>query len=481
MGRRADLPLHPRQAVPGGGEAHRRRGAVLHRHRGPRLLGGGARPARLRREVLHRGRQLGPGRQQPRRLLHPRRDQVPRRDPRAQARPGHLRAEAGPDLRLHVADPRVHAHAGQPVQPARHPLGLPPHAGLRREHLQVGQRRGRDQAGQVHLDAQAGRALHDRGGRGQRPGGHSRPRHQGPVRGGAPRRPPRVGAARPDDGRPRPPGAGLRPAGRHQDMARAGVPAQAGRQDGARPDAGRLLRRERADLLRHRRARRRPGLLRRQDARRPHLLLQRHPALPRGPELPAAAGQPGEERGGADQPERRPDDLRPRRARGEPGGQLRAVDHRRAARGPVPHPRRAGPGDPGPAHPQADPAHQRLPAGRPALPADGGLGARRPGQELHRPALAVPAAGPGAHGVALPAGRERPRPAGRQGPGHLARRRQAPGAAGEPGPDRGGPQAPGLPGRQPAAGRHRADHDALRPRRAAPHPVRPLPPRKEPT
>jgi catalase len=38
--------------------------------------------------------------------------------------------------------PRGHAHAGQPVQPAGHPRGLPPHAGFRRQHLQVGQRPG---------------------------------------------------------------------------------------------------------------------------------------------------------------------------------------------------------------------------------------------------------------------------------------------------------------------------------------------------
>ncbi len=66
----------------------------------------GSRPARLRGQVLHRGRQLGAGRQQPRRLLHPRRDQVPGLHPLAQARPGHLRAPgAQPRLRLLVSRP----------------------------------------------------------------------------------------------------------------------------------------------------------------------------------------------------------------------------------------------------------------------------------------------------------------------------------------------------------------------------------------
>ena len=117
--------------------------ALLHRRRRPRLLRGRPRPARLRGEVLHRGRQLGPRRQQPRRLLHPRRDQVPRLHPLAEARPGHVRAPGRqPGLRLHVARrPRRMHMVTLVLQPARHPGELPAHAGLRREHLQVGQRR----------------------------------------------------------------------------------------------------------------------------------------------------------------------------------------------------------------------------------------------------------------------------------------------------------------------------------------------------
>jgi catalase len=50
---------------------------------------------------------------------------------------------------------------------------------------------------------------------------------------------------------------------------------------------------------------------------------------------------------------------------------------------------------------QADPADRRLPAGRPALPAHGGLGARRPRRQPHRPDLAGVARGAGAHALAL--------------------------------------------------------------------------------
>ena len=169
--RRADREVHPRQALPGEGQEDRRRPALLHRRRRPRLLGDGPRPPRLRREVLHRGRQLGPRRQQPGRLLHPRRDQVPRLHPLAEARPGHLRGQRRqPRVRLLQPDARGHAHGHAGLQPARHPGQLPAHAGLRREHLQVGQRRRRDPAGQVPLAAQAGREVPDRRRGRRRPG-----------------------------------------------------------------------------------------------------------------------------------------------------------------------------------------------------------------------------------------------------------------------------------------------------------------------
>ena len=93
-------------------------GPVLDGHRRAGLLGGGPGPARLRGQVPHRGRQLGPGRQQPAGLLHPRRDQVPGRDPRPQARPGDVPPGAEPDFRLHVQHARVDAHADLAVQPA---------------------------------------------------------------------------------------------------------------------------------------------------------------------------------------------------------------------------------------------------------------------------------------------------------------------------------------------------------------------------
>ena len=102
-----------------------------------------ARPARLRGQVQDRRRQLGPGRQQPEDLLHPRRDQVPRHDPRVQAGSGDQPAGAVALLRLRVAAPRsaAHGHLGQ--EPVGHPGQLPRDGRLGRQHLQAGQRPGR--------------------------------------------------------------------------------------------------------------------------------------------------------------------------------------------------------------------------------------------------------------------------------------------------------------------------------------------------
>ena len=67
------------------------------------------------------------------------------------------------------------------------PRGIPASyrhdAGLRRQHLQVGQRRGRDEARQVPLAAQAGRQELDGGRRRGAAGPRARRPHQGPLRG----------------------------------------------------------------------------------------------------------------------------------------------------------------------------------------------------------------------------------------------------------------------------------------------------------
>ena len=176
---------------------------LLDRHRRPRLVRGGARSARLRGQVLHRGRQLGSGRQQPAGVLHPRRDQVSRRHPLAEAGPGHLPPGAEPHLRLHEPDAGIDAHADVPVQPARHSGQLPAPGGLRRQHLQDGQRRGRDGARQVPLASALRRRQPDRRRGGQGAGQGSRLGVEGPVRGDRARRLPAVGFLRADHGRPR--------------------------------------------------------------------------------------------------------------------------------------------------------------------------------------------------------------------------------------------------------------------------------------
>ena len=114
-------------------------------------------------------------------------------------------------------------------------------------------------------------------------------------------------------------------------------------------NAGELLRRERADRVRHRRAGRRAGLLRRQDARRADVLLlatrsatgsARTTCSCRSTSPRTAASRPTSAT--AQMAYYVDDDGR------EPARQLRAVDHRRAARGAQARPRRAGPGHRGP-------------------------------------------------------------------------------------------------------------------------------------
>ena len=364
--RRADRQVHPREALPGGGQAHRPRAALLDRGRRPRLLRGRPRPARLRGQVLHRGRQLGPGREQPRRLLHPRRDQVPRLHPLAEAGPGHVPPGAEPPARLHQPVARVAAHGDAALQPARHPRRLPLHAGLRREHLQVGQRRGRDRAREVPLDPQAGREVLDRGRR----------------RGGAGRG-------------PRP--AHARTCSRRSSAAttRSGSCACRSSSDDEHPEldfdplddtkvwpenefeprpVGRMVLNRNVENVFAENEQIAFGtgvLVDGLDFSDDKMLVgrtfsysdtQRYRV---GPELPAAAGEPAQG-AGRDQPARRPDGVRRGRPRREPARELRAVDHGRAVGGAQARPRRGRPGDRGPPDAQAHPAHERLQAGRPS-------------------------------------------------------------------------------------------------------------------
>ena len=98
-----------------GGQADAGVRALLDRGRQQGLGRPRPRRARLRRQVLHQGGQLGPGRQQHPGVLHPGRDQVPRPDPRGQAGAG-PRLPAGADgarqlLGLRLADAGVDPHA----------------------------------------------------------------------------------------------------------------------------------------------------------------------------------------------------------------------------------------------------------------------------------------------------------------------------------------------------------------------------------
>ena len=192
--------VHDRQGADRGGRADAGVRALLHRRRRRRLGRHAARRARLRRQVLHQGGQLGPRRQQHPGVLHPGRDQVPRPGPRGEdgagprlpavgQRPRHL-------LGLHLAHARVHAH-GHVDHVRSHDPALAAHdRRLRRPHLPAGQRRRAVDLRQVPLAAQARPAVDDLG-----RGGQDRRRRPGlppprPVRGHRGRRLPRVGIRR---------------------------------------------------------------------------------------------------------------------------------------------------------------------------------------------------------------------------------------------------------------------------------------------
>ena len=136
----------------------------------------------------------------------------------------------------------------------------------------------------------------------------------------------------------------------------------------------------------------------------------------------------------------------------------------------VPDPRRAGPGDHRPAHPQADPADQRLPAGRRALPAVAAVGEGRPGRQPGRRAEPVRPPDPGADGLA-------PLPVSRTSwaSGSATASASAPTTSVTCQPlqsqtlTEDEERAAGQPRQERPAGRQRQDHDALRPERARGH------------
>ena len=135
-------PLHRRQRSSAEvGKKTRAVRPLLHRRRRARRGRRRARHPRLRAEVLHRGRQLGPRRQQHAGVLLARPAEVPRPQPRGQARPAHQPAQRREQLGLLDPAARGAAPGHHRHERPRHPGELPPHARLRQPHLQLHQRR----------------------------------------------------------------------------------------------------------------------------------------------------------------------------------------------------------------------------------------------------------------------------------------------------------------------------------------------------
>jgi hypothetical protein len=161
--RRRRHRAHQGGALREGGQAHARLRALLDRGGRARQRRHRARRARFRRQILHRRGQLGLGRQQHTRLLHSRRDEVPRRGARGQARappPDAASVErARHVLGLYFAHARVGPHDHVADERPGHPPQLSYDAGLRRAHVPARQRGRRGDARQVPLDAGARHAL----------------------------------------------------------------------------------------------------------------------------------------------------------------------------------------------------------------------------------------------------------------------------------------------------------------------------------
>ena len=171
-----EIAVAPDQGgVPAGPEEEDRGVRPLLDGRGRRRLGRpAARRARLRGQVLHRGGQLRPRRQQHPGVLHPGRDQVSRPHPlgedgaRSRLSPGGVRARHV--LGLRVADARKHAHADVGDVGPRHPALVAHDRRLRRPHLPPDQRQGPIHLREIPLAAAARRGLVHlgRGGQDQR-------------------------------------------------------------------------------------------------------------------------------------------------------------------------------------------------------------------------------------------------------------------------------------------------------------------------
>ena len=285
--------------VPASGGAHAGVRQVLHGGGQQGIVRPRPRRTRLRREVLHPGRQLGSGRQQHSGVLHPGRDQVPRHHPlgEAAARPWLPAGPVGPRqlLGLHLADARSDPHGDVDDVGPGDPSVVPVHGGLRRPQLPPHRCRRSRPIRQVPLEAGARPAVSavERSGEDQR----RRPRLPSarPVGCHRDRRLPRVGTRCPGVRRRLCRRVRLRRLGRHQDHPGGTGPGDADRANGARPGRGQLLRRDRAGRVLHPERGARHRLHQRPAAPGPQLLVPGHAAqAPRWAELHPPAGERAE-------------------------------------------------------------------------------------------------------------------------------------------------------------------------------------------
>ena len=200
-------PLHGRVEAQQGGvpagpeQAHQGVRPLLDRGRRRRIGRHAARRARLRGEVLHRGRQLRPGRQQHPGVLHPGRDEVPRSGARREDGAGSRLPAGGLGARhllgFRLAHAREHEHGDVVDVGPHHPVLAAPHRRLRRPYLPADQRKRRIDLREVPLAAVGRRHVDGVGRGGEDRRRRSRPSSPRPVRDDPGRRLPGMDAVRP--------------------------------------------------------------------------------------------------------------------------------------------------------------------------------------------------------------------------------------------------------------------------------------------
>ena len=277
-------PIHARLDLRPGRQKDRMLRALLDRGRRTRRSRRRTRHPRLRHEILHRCGQLGPRGQQHPGILPARPAEIPRPEPCRETRPAHQSALGQQQLGFLDPAARSAASGDDHHVAAGHSGLVPPHARIRKPHVQFLRQGQPAHLGEVPPQDPAGHQKPDRR-RGRSPR-RQRPRIAPArlVRRHRTRRFPALDDVRATDDRrggPQLQAQSVRP---DKSMVSQGFPAARSRRPGVEPQSGELLCGCRAVGVQPHEHRRGHRFLARQDVAGPSVLLRRRAALPTGRE-----------------------------------------------------------------------------------------------------------------------------------------------------------------------------------------------------